>query len=232
MSRQRGFTLLELMIAITLVAALSTGMLMAMRAGLQTLEKTNNRLVSNRRVLSVEQILQHQISNAMPALGFCGTAAGGVGPAAPVFQGTAQTLLLVSSYSMTEGARGYPRVLVLQVLPADQGVRLIVNESLYTGPLSTAPFCMGGLALPAQPTPQSFVLADHLASCRFVYEIADPESPKGAGWAVAWNKPLLPYAVRVEMVPLAPDAAHLPLLTVTARIPVTRDPTLTYDDSW
>ena len=35
---QRGFTLMELMIAITLVAAIATGMLMAMRGGLLSLE--------------------------------------------------------------------------------------------------------------------------------------------------------------------------------------------------
>ena len=55
---QRGFTLIELMIAITLVAALSTGMLMAMRTSLITLEKIDERLKSNRRVMSVERILR------------------------------------------------------------------------------------------------------------------------------------------------------------------------------
>ena len=70
---QAGVTLIELMIAITLVAALSTGMLMAMRTGLLTLDKTDARLQSDRRVMGVERILSRQLrpSSVAPA-GFCG----------------------------------------------------------------------------------------------------------------------------------------------------------------
>ncbi len=216
----RGFTLIELMISITLVAALSAGILMAMRTGLQTLQKTNDRLASNRRVLSVQQILQHQLSNAMPVMGLCDS-----GGTLFAFNGTEQTLHLVSSYSMTEGARGFPRVIELQVIPADRGVRLIANEAIYAGPQSVAQFCTGGRYMPGRPGPQSIVMADRLAFCRFVYEAGDPHSPRGGGWTTEWNKPVLPYAVRIEMAPLMADAAHLPLLTVTAPIHITRDST-------
>src|ERR1051326_5979120 len=71
MNSRRGFTLIELMISITLVAAISAGILMAMRTGLQSMQKVNDRLASNRRVLTVQQILQHQLSNAMPVMGLC-----------------------------------------------------------------------------------------------------------------------------------------------------------------
>ena len=226
---QKGFTLFELLISITLVAALSAGMLMAMRTGLLTLQKTDDRLQSNRRVMSVQQILSRQISNAMFVFGQCGAAGGG---AVPIFNGNSETLHLVSSYSMTEGARGYPRILELQVIPADRGVRLIVNEALYTGPTSAAQFCINGVFQPGRPTPQSLVLADRLAYCRFLYQVSNPESPKGGAWVEGWNKPELPYAVRVEMAPLIADPAHLPLLSVTARIHVTRDPSITNNDYW
>ena len=63
--RQAGVTLIELMIAITLVAAISTGMLMAMRTSLITLEKVDARLQSNRRVMGAEQILARQIGGLM-----------------------------------------------------------------------------------------------------------------------------------------------------------------------
>ena len=227
-NRQCGFTLIELLISITLVAALSAGILSAMRAGLLTMQKTNDRITSNRRVLSVQQILQHQISNAMPVTGQCGFGAAAV----PVFSGDPETLVLVSSYSMTEGARGYPRVLVYQVVPSDRGVRLVVDEALYSGPASTAPFCAGGHPVRPPPGPATFVLADRLAYCRFVYKSMDPESPRGGGWILNWNQAVLPFAVRVEMAPLAGDAANLPLMTVTARIAVTRDPETNNNDYW
>jgi prepilin-type N-terminal cleavage/methylation domain-containing protein len=54
---ERGVTLLELMIAMTLVAGLSTGMLMAMRTSLLTYEKTAKKLESNRRFVKTQQIL-------------------------------------------------------------------------------------------------------------------------------------------------------------------------------
>ena len=44
---QRGVTLIELLVVITLVAAISTGLLMAMRIALNTMEKTQVRLEEN-----------------------------------------------------------------------------------------------------------------------------------------------------------------------------------------
>jgi len=229
---QRGFTLIELMISITLVAAISTGMLMAMRAGLLTLEKVDARLQSNRRVMSVEQILSRQIGGVMPVTGDCSNLAGGVTPRVPAFNGGDQTLLLVSSYSMAEGARGYPRILQLQVIPSDRGgVRLIVDETLYTGPASIAPFCLERSFVPAQITPQSFVLADRLAWCHISYQEFLPQTPNLEKWLPLWNKPDLPSAVHVDMSPLAADAATLPLVSVTVPIHVTREVLNPYVDA-
>ena len=59
------------MIAITLVAGLSTGMLMAMRTSLLTYEKTAKRLESNRRFVKTQQMLSDQISAVMPVQGAC-----------------------------------------------------------------------------------------------------------------------------------------------------------------
>ena len=85
-------------------------MLMAMRTALITLEKVNHRLQSNRRVVSVQQILSRQIEGVMPVTGDCRNASGGTIARVPVFNGTDQTLHLVSSYSMSEGSRGTPRI--------------------------------------------------------------------------------------------------------------------------
>lgn len=224
--RRRGFTLIELMISITLVAALAVGMLMAMRVGLITLEKVDGRLQSNRRVISVQQLVSRELANALAIQGSCGAE----NVLVPAFNGNSQTLHFVSSYSMTEGARGYPRVIEMQVIPADQGVRLIANEALYTGPMSVSPFCQGGQFLPGRALPSSLVLADRLAYCRFVYKTSERDSIRGGGWREDWTKPELPYAVRVEMAPLIADPARLSLMSITARIRTNRDLLLTYGD--
>lgn len=217
--RERGVTLIELTVAITLVAALALGMLMAMRAGLITLEKTDVRLDSNRRVMGARRILLSQLGGVMPVTGACSG-----GGRVPVFNGNSQTLHLVSSYSMLEGARGAPRIVEFQVIPGDAGtVRLIVNEALYTGPSSIAPFCDNGIFVEGKARPDSFVVADHLAYCRFVYQETVPDSPIPGDWVPVWNKTNLPAAVRVEMAQAATDRATLPLLSATVPIHVTRD---------
>ncbi len=229
---QQGFTLIELMISITLVAAISAGMLIAMRAGLLTLEKVDARLQSNRRVMSVEQILSRELGGVMPVTGDCGSAGGGVTQQVPVFNGADAGLLLVSSYSMAEGARGYPRILQLAVVPSDRGgVRLIVNESLYTGPASIAPFCFEHAFVPPQLTPQTFVLVDRLAYCHISYQQYLEKTPNLEQWLPVWNKPDLPSAVHVDIAPLITDAATLPLLSVTVPIHVTRQVMSPYADS-
>src|SRR3979411_2461187 len=103
---ERGVTLLELMIAVPLVAGLSTGMLMAMRTSLLTYEKTAKKLESNRHFVKAQQILSSQISAVIPVSGIC-PAAEGPGIAVPSFlSGSADRLRLISSYSIAEGARG------------------------------------------------------------------------------------------------------------------------------
>jgi len=214
------------MVSVTLVAAIASGMLWAMRTSLITMEKVDARLDSNRRVMSVEQIISRQLSGVMPVTGDCGTI-----HRVPVFNGTDQTLHLVSSYSMSEGARGYARLLELQVAPSDRGgVRLIVNESLYTGPSSVAPFCMDHVFLPGIVTPQSFILADRLAYCRIAYQEWLPMTPANQHWLPAWSKPDLPSAIHIDMAPLASDAATLPLMSVTVPIHVTREVLNPYAD--
>ena len=152
----------------------------------------------------------------------------------PVFNGTDQTLFLVSSFSMAEGSRGYPRLLSMQVVPSDRGgLRLIVNEDLYTGPYAIMPLCAAGVFLPVGVKPESFILADRLASCRIAYlERRQDGSPLGGAWVSVWQRPDLPQAVRVMMEPLAPDPARLPLVNVTVPIHVTREVMAPYVDSW
>jgi general secretion pathway protein J len=220
MKGERGFTLIELMIAVTLVAAISTGMLVAMRTGLLTLQKVESRLQDNRRVVSVQQMLVRQLSSVMPAVGDCGTSRGSL------FLGTPQSLRMVSSYSLADGARGYPQIVDLEVLPDPQGgLRLIENEHFYFSPLSVAPLCA-----PQGFTPLSFEIARGLAICRISYREYVPEAPNGGNWVTTWTRPDLPAALRIEMIPLQVESARLSLQTVNIPIRVNRVVLGQYDD--
>lgn len=214
---RRGFTLMELMVAITLVAAIATGMLMALRGGLLSLNKIQSRLEENRHALGIQRILTTQLNGAIPARTTC---SGQNSPFA--FRGNASALQMVSTFSISEGTRGYPRIVEYQVAPDEGGtVKLMVYERPYTGPASTASFC--GETIAIQGSPQYLMAAGRLAYCRFSYRQTDADTQfRGPGWSAAWGFPDLPTAVRIEMAPAAPDPARLPVLAVTALLRVNR----------
>jgi prepilin-type N-terminal cleavage/methylation domain-containing protein len=229
---QRGVTLLELLIAITLVAGLSTGMLMAMRTSLLTYEKTAKRLESNRRFVKTQQMLSDQISAAMPVQGACLGDAGQTMGIPSFLTGSMDTLRLVSSYSIAEGSRGYPQIVEYRVIAEGRGsVRLLATERPYTGPQSTTPYCVAGQSTPVPG--DSYVLAEHLAFCRFSYhEPYDQNRFIETPWLPLWDKPLLPAGVRIEMRPVVPDAGGLSVLGLTVPIQVNRDPRMVYVDGF
>ena len=223
----RGFTLVEMMIAITLVAAIITGLLMAMRTSLSAYEKVNRRLEDNRRAMGLEQALHRQFGGMMPVTGDCGIG----GPKVAAFNGDAASVRFVSSFSLAEGARGYPRVVEYVAAPdPNGGLRLMMNERLYSGPSSVAPQCVNLTFPPVQVTPQSMEMAGKLVSCRFAYRVPVPDSPMGAEWIPIWQRPDLPRAVRIEMMPLDPNPARLPMLTLNVPVHVTRLVTVPYAD--
>ncbi len=242
MKHQRGVTLMELLIAITLLSMLSVGILISLRVGLNAMTKVDSKLMSNRRVASVERILDQQISSIMPVTADCQPP--GDAPSARImfFQGEAESMRLASTYSLQQGARGLPMILEFQVIPGEngQGVRLVVNERIYTGPRGAGAACvgmapdpetgaMGPSFVPIQIGAGSFVLADKLAYCRFSYRETMP-APELARWIARWIKPLLPSAVRVEMAPLIPDASRLEPVSLTIPIRITRRPLEPYEN--
>jgi len=225
--KQAGITLLEVVIAVSLLSLLTVGVTTALRLGLGALSKTNARLMANRRVTGSQHVLQEQLEGLMPVVALYGNPGERPNVKMPFFQGEPQSMRLVSSYSLQEGARGFPRILEFQVIPGEggKGVRLIVNENLYTGPASAGFFCLGraGDAFqfrPIEAGPRSFVLADRLAVCRFSYQ-APPPAP--AEWTPLWILPTKwPGAIRIEMGPLDDESFRLRPVSVTARIHVNR----------
>lgn len=239
-----GVTLMELLIAITLVSLLSAGIVISLRIGLSAMNKADARLNSNRRVTSVERILNDQISGIMPVIAECRQQ-----PDAPVvriafFQGEAASMRLASTYSLQQGGRGQPMILEFQVIPGEnnQGVRLVVNEKLYSGPQEAGSTCLGvapdpltGVVgprfMPIAIGANSFVLADKLAFCRFSYRqvVASPPAVK---WLAHWTETqFLPDALRIEMAPLLPESGRLEPVSLTIPVHVTRHPLEQYENN-
>src|SRR4051812_39740808 len=131
--RTAGVTLIEILIAVSLLSLLSVGVLVAMRIALNTMDKTDAHLVRNRRVSNSEKLLENQLAGLMvtraewfptperPEL-------------LPFMQFEPQTMRFVTSYSLQDAWRGRAQIAAFQVIPGERniGVRLIVNEIPYT----------------------------------------------------------------------------------------------------
>ncbi len=245
-SPRAGVTLIEITIAITLLSLLSLGMLIAMRVGLQAFTKTDAKLMDIRKITGAQNILHQELEGMIPVLAACGGFTADTGFKAAFFQGEPAALRMVSSFSLQQGWRGAPQVLELFVIPGenDEGVRLVVNESLYTGYQGAAHFCTGvtpdsvtGAPLahfvPVVAGPKSFVLADQLAYCHFSYYYpGSAQDNRPPAWVTTWTFKGWPQAVRIEMAPLHPDRSRIQPITVTAPIYIRRDPEKKYEDAY
>ena len=226
-------TLLEVLIAVTLLSLLSVAMFTAMRIGLNSFAKADTRLMDNRRVAGAQRIVEEEIEGMMPVMATCSGAAGGGGPSIVFFQGESDAMRLVSAFSLQGGWRGRPQILELFVIAGEngRGVRLVANETLYTGPLGAGRFCAGPRQfVPVNAGPQSFVLADKLAYCRFRYLTPPPDPGQPPEWKEIWTTQTWPLAVRIEMAPLEADPGRVQPISVVAPVRLHRNPGIHYED--
>jgi type II secretory pathway pseudopilin PulG len=231
-----GITLIEVLIAVSLLSLLSVGMLIAMRLGFNTMAKTDAHLVQNRTVVNVRQIVENEIAGFIPTFASWQ-------PKPQVFytanfrQFEPNIMRFVTAYSLKDAWRGRTQISVLQVIPGENGagVRLILNEIPYNGPAQAGLMIVGqepdpatGMArtfytdVPAGS--QSFVLADKLRYCRFTYLEPRPEPPFRI-WRPEWILPRLPLGIRLDMEPLsnAPAELHMSIITVPFPINPTKE---------
>jgi hypothetical protein len=230
------------MIAVTLFAILSVGILMALRVGLNSMDHANDRLMSSRRAAYAVRILESEINGFMPESGVFQQTPQSPRQSMPFFQGEAASMRFVSTYTLQDASRGLPQILEFQVIPGeDRGLRLVVNERPYTGPASAGALCLGymmdpvlnvriPLFRPIQTGPGSFVLADKLAYCHFMFETAQIANIP-PGWTDHWVRPEWPLAIRIEMAPLDPDPSRLQPMTVTSAVHVNKVQGLEYEDN-
>ncbi len=237
--KPNGLTLIEVLVAVSLLSLLTLGMMWAIRIGLNSMGKANDRLMANRRVTGAQRILEQEIYGLIPA-----SAEMESRQKMPFFEGQPQSMRFVSSYSLKEASRGHSQILGFQVIPGDQGVgvRLIVNEIPYSGSRSAGRFVLGrafdpniGRVMtrfaPIEASLESFVLADKLASCSFSYQEIRPR-PEMQRWVPVWSLEQWPDAIRIEMEPLGEVGARLHMISIVAPVHVTRSPTEVYDDNY
>lgn len=234
-----GITLVEILIAVSLLSLLSVGMLVAMRLGLSTMDRTDAHLVKNRRAATTSGIIESEISGFMFSEANYRPSPQAIRRVL-FLQAESQSMRFVTSFSVENAWRGRPQIAALTVIPGEnnRGVRLIVNETPWTGPDQAGQMIAGIETAaprivhyaPIEAGSQSFVLADKLASCSFSWLEPLPRAPFQR-WRPDWiRQDVLPLAVRIEMTPLDTTPADLHISTVTVPFGVNLQPGSDYVD--
>jgi general secretion pathway protein J len=184
MSRDaRGFTLLEVVIAMTALALVTVICYGAFHLGIRAVERGEVAVVAAQRLRVATDVLIRQIKSTVPY-----KARNRDEDEYVFFMGTATSMAFITAAGM-QGGGGLERV-VYQVM--DDPPRLVMSESPF--------FSTNGLGRDAvdKPGENSAVLLEGFQSLKFEYLFYEGVEPE---WRTEWNghdeEDLLPVAVRV-----------------------------------
>jgi general secretion pathway protein J len=182
----RGFTLIELVVAITILGLLAAVVSSGLRTELRAWSRATNELDDIRASQVRLGILRHQIQGAIPVV-----FSEGVDPALrPAFKGDATGLRLISRSSFRDGLDGVPRWIEYNWESNGNSRRLMAKEFAI---------------IPPEDAPASEALWQGvvLEGADFRFEYLPQRVPnQPLGWVQEWpeSKRAMPSAIRVSYV--------------------------------
>jgi general secretion pathway protein J len=225
---QAGLTLMEILVAITLLSLLSAGLLMALRLGARAWETANTNLMLDRRIASANTIFHNALEGVIPVLAEFVRPQMASSTTVVFFQGMPQSMRFVSPWSLEAGPREGLRLVELQVVEGPRGRRVLMNNLPYLGPRQAGSFITGAeenpqggemrlFFAPIQALPTSFILADELEACSFSYYLQENIVEPGR-WLPLWPRTSeIPNAVGIQIAARA-DSARLRPVSITVPI--------------
>lgn len=193
---QRGFTLLEILLALVLLAFVMLGAWGAVRGATRVTHSADAVMARSEAVRTVQQFLRNYLGAAQPQ-----PFVPADGSAARMFRGTATSMEYVAPLPMQSGHAGlYVQVVTLQKTAAGNVLRLAYRP--YANAAS-------GAAKPVE-----HVLLTDLRGGRFQY-LAAAAFGKPAAWRDDWQAVgSLPLAVRIRLDPAWPTRVAFPELVI------------------
>jgi len=226
--RNAGMTLIEILVAVSLLGLLSVGIVTSLEVGANSWQRARTSLTLDRRIATANSILHSGISGIAPLLAQVPPDRRMEVQSLTFFQGEPQSMRFVSSYSVTEGRRGGLQIVELQIVNSDRGRRVLLNQMPYRGPLSIGTLVAGfvrdeafpfGRVIfqPIQPRATSLIILDELQECRFAY-LKPPGHYLGPSvWVDYWDElRRLPLAVAIRLTPQGGNERLLPVSIVAA----------------
>jgi prepilin-type N-terminal cleavage/methylation domain-containing protein len=199
---EAGFTLLEMLIAVTLVAMMAVSLWAVFRTSLRSWSRGTEFIDVNQRHRSILDLVRKQIASAF---GLYAQADLQLGlPSTLYFSGTENSLRFVSLNSMRfHESPGLTLVIYEVAQDANGDFSLVEKEARYLGQISD----QEAAASQAKPTP----IFDNLSSCIFKYFDAG-DSETSSEWVGEWNGEQLgrlPKAVSISMISRDPKGNAL-----------------------
>ena len=198
--RDNGFTLLELIVAITLIAVMSVGVWTALDLCIRSWTRGIEKMEVNQRDRSTYDLVRKQIASAYPLVPSTVTTASGVRntttslslTSAPVFYGGENSLRFVTPNSlMSIDSGGLVYVAYEAEVDSNGNIHIAQREGPYTG----QSVYDGGFT-------SAVYVFYNLSECTFeYYDNGDENNP--AEWLTEWdtaNRRRLPSAVRISML--------------------------------
>jgi general secretion pathway protein J len=194
---EAGFTLLEMLIAVTLVAMMAVSLWAVFSISIRSWSRGTEFIDANQRHRSILDMVQKQIAStfgvykqADPQLGV---------PSALYFSGTENSLRFVSLSSLHfQESPGLTLVIYEIAQDANGDFSLVEKEARYLGQISDQEAAVSQ----SRPTP----VFDNLSSCVFQYfDAGDDEA--SSEWVEEWDgeqRGRLPKAVSISMVSRGP----------------------------
>lgn len=187
----RGFTLLELLVAITVTGLLSAAIVMGWRVALSAWGKAEQVVERDSRVVAVHELIEKQIAAMAPVRPWLSQ-----GRPIVFFQGEHDRARFVSRYSLDDRARAGLVLVDYLVAEGFGGKKLLLTEiAVRSMEDLTGLENISQLNTPGGPpiframeeTRQTRVLLESLAECRFEYLIpANGSTP--SEWQESWGR--------------------------------------------
>jgi general secretion pathway protein J len=220
---ERGFTLIEILVAVTLLGLLMAALLGGVRLGVRAWEASGTRLDDSARLAAVQDFLRDRLTAAYELEGQSGGA-----QTQPAFVGEPDRLSFVTLMPEHLGAGFDHMVLALTDGPdlavtwwpsqpgEDTATQNAATQNTAT-PNAAIPNAAAGDTAAARDAVHSRVLLAHVAELQFAYfgEVQPKQPPV---WSDVWNQPLLPLLVRVRLRFPDRDARSWPDLIVRPMI--------------
>lgn len=199
---QRGFSLLEILAAMTLVAMILAMAYTGLSTSIRTVERGEAVVERTNRLRAAQEFLRKQISRTMPLAWHTDERDG----TRFVFEGNMDGLRFVAPMPGYLG-RGGPYVQTLQIVEGEKGRQLEFTHHILNG-------FDGEAAEDDQAEREPVVLIDGIDDVRFSF-LRVSEDGQDLEWIEDWDTPsLTPLVVRMEMAMSAESRVVWPVMDI------------------